>query len=336
MNWDAGGSNSYRMGAEGKFDLMLAPSHNPDLLRRESTSSRTSEPGGILVSRTKLSNDGKPPKVSVLSSRKSSSTPSLSEPLDAHSSVASTEQASSAENLTSAIKLTAESVAESVLNLASEAAVRVTVDPASEENNQLASASTEASVMVHNADIGPPLTSVLAGISEHEGASAPAPTPNHTGSPTGIQTPSEVVEEEMDGAHATEVTDATPKELLSNKDIPFGAPMRKVGRTDPTDRQNNQNRQTPVNPMSISVPNLTSNMEQTVSLLESFAAVARRNLGNSANNMRTNANSLVRLALSSGSPGKWMHFENIKLKILVKVIIMLPGSCKMKNRMTCP
>ena len=56
------------------------------------------------------------------------------------------------------------------------------------------------------------------------------------------------------------------------------------------------------NPMSVSVPNLTSNMEQTVSLLESFAAVARRNLGNVASPMGrhgNNASSLVRLALTT-------------------------------------
>ena len=33
MTWDAGGSNSYRMGAEGKFDLGLAPSQDQDRLR---------------------------------------------------------------------------------------------------------------------------------------------------------------------------------------------------------------------------------------------------------------------------------------------------------------
>lgn len=33
VTWDAGGSNSYRMGAEGKFDLALGPSHDPDKLR---------------------------------------------------------------------------------------------------------------------------------------------------------------------------------------------------------------------------------------------------------------------------------------------------------------
>ena len=35
MTWDAGGSNSYRMGAEGKFDLMLAPSHDSDQLNKD-------------------------------------------------------------------------------------------------------------------------------------------------------------------------------------------------------------------------------------------------------------------------------------------------------------
>ena len=56
------------------------------------------------------------------------------------------------------------------------------------------------------------------------------------------------------------------------------------------------------NPMRVSVPNLTSNMEQTVNLLESFAAVARRNLSNVASPMGrhgNNASSLVRLALTT-------------------------------------
>ena len=33
VTWDAGGSNSYRMGAEGKFDLGLAASQDHDRLR---------------------------------------------------------------------------------------------------------------------------------------------------------------------------------------------------------------------------------------------------------------------------------------------------------------
>ena len=46
VTWDSGGSNSYRMGAEGKYDLMLAPSHDPEKLRKDSSSSR-SEPGTV-------------------------------------------------------------------------------------------------------------------------------------------------------------------------------------------------------------------------------------------------------------------------------------------------
>ena len=70
--------------------------------------------------------------------------------------------------------------------------------------------------------------------------------------------------------------------------------------------RNAANRADGKQPMSMSVPNLPSSMEQTVSLLESFAAVARRNLGNATNNMArsNNASSLVRLALSSNSPSK--------------------------------
>lgn len=30
VTWDSGGSNSYRMGAEGKYDLALAPGYDPE------------------------------------------------------------------------------------------------------------------------------------------------------------------------------------------------------------------------------------------------------------------------------------------------------------------
>ena len=32
VTWDHGGSNSYRMGAEGKYDLRLAPTYDPEHL----------------------------------------------------------------------------------------------------------------------------------------------------------------------------------------------------------------------------------------------------------------------------------------------------------------
>lgn len=78
----------------------------------------------------------------MLTSRKSSSTPSLPEATDAKTSVASTEQAASADNL--AAKQAAETIAESVLSMArAEAIVSVTSE------SQAASDSSELSVVVH-------------------------------------------------------------------------------------------------------------------------------------------------------------------------------------------
>ncbi|RUS87649.1 hypothetical protein EGW08_004572 [Elysia chlorotica] len=135
--WDAGGSNSYRMGAEGKFDLALGPSHDPDKLRFSKpdtattpTSSRNKN-SAVMVSSDKG-------KVGSLTSRKSTSTPSLSDVMDSKASVASTDQASSAENLTSSIKAAAETVAESLVNLSSVdvgSAVMVRVDDADDLQN---------------------------------------------------------------------------------------------------------------------------------------------------------------------------------------------------------
>jgi len=78
--------------------------------------------------------------------------------------------------------------------------------------------------------------------------------------------------------------------------------------------------------MSVSVPNLTSTMEQTVSLLETFAMVARRNLGNNSGNVMSavagsNNNpcsSLVRLALSSNSPGISDKFIQLSVRLLYR------------------
>lgn len=89
MKWDHGLRNSYRMGAEGKYDLKLANSDNLpnfDLSSATSSAKKSGEKGG-----------------NVLNNRKSSSTPSLlPEATDGHvnkSSVASTEQAASVDNL---------------------------------------------------------------------------------------------------------------------------------------------------------------------------------------------------------------------------------------------
>ncbi|CAH0559918.1 unnamed protein product [Brassicogethes aeneus] len=125
VTWDHGGSNSYRMGAEGKYDLKLPPGFDIDA----ATTSKACPNYKV--------KDGKE-KQSVLTSRKSSSTPSLPEATEAKTSVASTEQAASADNLA------AETIAQSILSAArNEALVAVTSE------SQAASNESELSVVVH-------------------------------------------------------------------------------------------------------------------------------------------------------------------------------------------
>lgn len=227
------------------------------------------------------------------------------------------------------------------MNLASsEAVVMVTLDPADESSNnqssQMASAtSTEASVIVHNSDNLPllhlppkppsttpldstpssstpsdvtspvphppistseatppvdPLSGLLAGV--------PSPIEELSGSP---QEPASPAAEAARGAEAPPPSEVCPLQQL------LGSHVRRVMKGEGGAKQSSGGGS---NPMSVSVPNLTASMEQTMgSLLESFGAahVARRNLGNSSNNMAraaSNASSLMRLALSSNSPGQ--------------------------------
>ncbi|XP_044733919.1 E3 ubiquitin-protein ligase HECTD1 isoform X2 [Chrysoperla carnea] len=134
ITWDHGGSNSYRMGAEGKYDVKLAPSYDID----DGTSTKTTIIPG---SKSKENKE----KQSVLTSRKSSSTPSLPDATENQikTSVASTDQAASADNL--AAKQAAEAIAESVLSVArAEAVVAVGSEGSQASNNQ-----AELSVVVH-------------------------------------------------------------------------------------------------------------------------------------------------------------------------------------------
>ncbi|XP_014233753.1 E3 ubiquitin-protein ligase HECTD1 isoform X8 [Trichogramma pretiosum] len=109
VTWDNGCSNSYRMGAEGKYDLKLVSTANEQGGDASKTSSKNGSSG-------------------VLTGRKSNSTPSLPDFCTdgtVRCSVASTDQAASADNL--AAKQAAESIAESVLSVArAEAVVAVT------------------------------------------------------------------------------------------------------------------------------------------------------------------------------------------------------------------
>ncbi|KAB0799754.1 hypothetical protein PPYR_07634 [Photinus pyralis] len=129
VTWDHGGSNSYRMGAEGKYDLKLTPGFDIEVATTKLHSA---------IVKAKETKD----KQSVLTSRKSSSTPSLPEATDVKTSVASTEQAASADNL--AAKQAAETIAESMLSVArAEAIVAVTSE------SQAAINESDLSVVVH-------------------------------------------------------------------------------------------------------------------------------------------------------------------------------------------
>ena len=109
VQWDHGGSNSYRMGAEGKYDLKLGPNYDPDLVRASTLTTSTnpqqlSPTASLAVTNT---TDSAVAKGSVTTpstmfpGRKSSSTSSLLEPSSSNSriTVACTEQASSADSL---------------------------------------------------------------------------------------------------------------------------------------------------------------------------------------------------------------------------------------------
>lgn len=110
VKWDHGVRNSYRMGAEGKYDLKLVNCDNLPLL--EAGCSSSNAPIAPVVSTKKFD------KSNVLVNRKSSSTPSLPEATENLniSSVASTDQASSADNLT--WKQAVETITENVLTSA--------------------------------------------------------------------------------------------------------------------------------------------------------------------------------------------------------------------------
>lgn len=128
VKWEHGVRNSYRMGAEGKFDLRLSNSENLPTLDGSSNA---------LVPLAKKATE----KSSILTSRKSSSTPSLPEATElTKSSVSSTEQAASADNL--AWKQMVDTITENVLSSAKSDILAST--SGTEVSNQ-----TEVSVVVH-------------------------------------------------------------------------------------------------------------------------------------------------------------------------------------------
>lgn len=164
----------------------------------------------------------------------------------------------------------AEDLAESMVNLASsDAGVRVTLDQTASRNN--ANQLTDPVVLVH-----------------------------HHSDRHSIDTVSNI----------TDVVSRPSTSAFSQQNIlgAVGGIVQEVQMgKEQKDKSDAQTRSSPTNPMSVSVPNLPTSMEQTVNLLETFAAVARRNpAGGSSNNMRqsNNAVGLVRIPAAS-SPSEY-------------------------------
>uniref|UniRef100_A0A8D8T0U6 E3 ubiquitin-protein ligase n=1 Tax=Cacopsylla melanoneura TaxID=428564 RepID=A0A8D8T0U6_9HEMI len=297
--WDHGGSNSYRMGAEGKYDLKLAPESEA------STPTPTQQP---------------PALPSVLTSRKSSSTPSIPEATqDPSSSVASTEQAASADNL-AAKEAAAHGLAETLLNAAHAEALSLSQavtgpndlativeslslnecpTPSSggksrtiiEDNNKLASSLEQAQQSKNNSQalFKPFINSLRANNNKMLQDSG-----------LGLDSNTDLLRNNTNSFLSGEFS--LPSLVMANNAAPAGV---KIHQTESGSNSNNKPvsgsssrsksskkkeaspRSSPSspNPMSVSVPNLTSTANTTnlenvnPSLLETFTAIAKRAQG---------------------------------------------------------
>lgn len=116
VKWDHGGRNSYRMGAEGKYDLKLANCDNLSMF--EGGTSIAPVNAVTAAGQTACAAGGKKfEKAGTLTSRKSSSTPSLPEATEINRNTeVPSDQAASADNL--AWKQAVEAITESVFSSA--------------------------------------------------------------------------------------------------------------------------------------------------------------------------------------------------------------------------
>uniref|UniRef100_A0A0A1XDB0 E3 ubiquitin-protein ligase n=1 Tax=Zeugodacus cucurbitae TaxID=28588 RepID=A0A0A1XDB0_ZEUCU len=116
VKWDHGGRNSYRMGAEGKYDLKLANCDNLSMF--EGGTSIAPVAAVTAAGQTAVAAGGKKyEKAGTLTSRKSSSTPSLPEATEINRNTeVPSDQAASADNL--AWKQAVEAITESVFSSA--------------------------------------------------------------------------------------------------------------------------------------------------------------------------------------------------------------------------
>ena len=98
VSWDHGGSNSYRMGAEGKFDLKLAPGYEPELLTGAVGLGGVAGAGPAAAATPAVKPD-RGGQARPLTGRKAASTPSIPEATTCKPLMESFEQTVSADNL---------------------------------------------------------------------------------------------------------------------------------------------------------------------------------------------------------------------------------------------
>ncbi|XP_073986001.1 ubiquitin fusion-degradation 4-like isoform X6 [Rhodnius prolixus] len=324
VTWDHGGSNSYRMGAEGKYDLKLAS--DPD--------STTNKPTSPSEGKSRSTSEG-----AVLS--KSSSTPSLADNVEGQKvSVASTDQATSADNL--AAKQAAAALTESVLSMSMARAGAivanelVTSDLATiveslpiQENESANNMSkrdksgnieptiTKTNVLQNNSsistDIGKPIIrctkiNKLTSCCEDGTEKGTDILRNNTNSfLSGDLLPSSLLVGPSAAGIVSNALQQSVKINVSSGSDPMEHKDEKTTRykmkqpySEMTCKKEKCESKDKANPMSISVPNLTCTansapLEQGIGtgLLETFAAMARRrgNSSNSAANNAANSNS---------------------------------------------
>ncbi|XP_014790157.1 E3 ubiquitin-protein ligase HECTD1 [Octopus bimaculoides] len=330
VTWDFGGSNSYRMGAEGKFDLQLAPSYDPEKVRipKLDSAPQTVKPrtGSTFMDKVKVS----------ITNRKSNSTPSLSEVSENRASVASTEQASSAENLSSALKNLLEGLRGcpdpfySMMHLSPHPSSHVirgntlethqSVSPTPTCSNYLGAAQQLADSVVNLAS-NDAIVMVTVDPSEEgsaNGNNAQESTPVVRWEPC----PSDYLEGATGGGDNVVGLATSKVEKRRGTEVGIDGshnivPMReqkRLFRTEARKLHETQNsRSSPTNPMSVSVPNLPTSLEPGANSMESFAVVVRRNLTNETSNMASstaNNGGLVRLAAFANTPSNLLSAQS--------------------------
>ncbi|XP_077299031.1 ubiquitin fusion-degradation 4-like isoform X2 [Arctopsyche grandis] len=334
VRWDTGLRNSYRMGAEGKYDLKLASSSGRE--ERDSAGS-PAPPSSVPTARPNRH----------LNTRKSLSTPSLPDATDNQVSVASTDQAASADNLS------AKQAAEVIAEVALPHPPPNTVD-LSTINNSTHHINTDLATIVESLTLGEVMVMKSRGNSlrRHQSCTdaPPPPPPLAVTTITNITKPYPAKDPHMslnvDISDKTSTGEAVRNNTNSILSGELPSALLVNLRTTPQLHISCENhiveeccekkdspRSSGTNSMSVSEPNLTgrggggggrepNRTDEPQGLLETFAALAlRRNPTNPSqqpsNNIQQSNNptshffprgpntvsSLVRLALSTNFPG---------------------------------